>query len=254
MQVSCHEIPGYMAAMVMDFPVRNAKELDGISPGTLIDFVLVVAENSAYAESVRIHPFQNTDQEPMAARQLSLFSQFVDPAAASVQTLAVGQHVPDFSLISQKREPVRLSQFVGSVVGITFLYTHCPLPNYCYRLSNNFSVVRKRFGDRMGRELVLLSITFDPEHDQPDVLAQYANNWKATDAKGWYFLTGPLPEIQKVSLEFGMNFWQDEGLITHALHTIVLDRKGQMVANLEGNDFTAQQLGDFFESILRGPS
>jgi protein SCO1 len=253
-KVSCREIPGYMSAMVMDFPVRNTSELEKLAPGTMIDFSLVAGKDSAYAESIRIHEFQSTDQEPMAARQLSLLGHLVDANSNETKPLAVGQRVPDFSLISQNRAPVKLSQFSGSVVAITFLYTHCPLPNYCFRLSNNFGVVQKRFAGRIGRDLVLLSITFDPEHDQPEVLAQYAGKWNAADAKGWYFLTGPLPEIQKVSLEFGMNFWQDEGLITHALHTVILDRHARVVANLEGNEFTAQQLGDFLDSVLRGPS
>jgi protein SCO1 len=253
LKISCREIPGYMAAMVMDFPVHKLNELEGLSPGILVDFTLVVTGDSAYAESIRVHQFQSTDQEPMAARQLSLVSKLVDSSAGAVKPLTVGQRVPDFALISHKREPIKLSQFAGKVVAITFLYTHCPLPNYCYRLSNNFSIVQKRFASRMDRDLVLLSITFDPEHDQPEVLAQYAaKNWKAADAQGWYFLTGPLPEIQKVSLEFGMNSWQDEGLITHALHTVILDRNAQLVANLEGNEFTAQQLGDLLESLLHG--
>jgi protein SCO1/2 len=252
-EVSCREIPGYMAAMVMDFPVRKAQDLDGLLLGAIVDFTLVVSKDSARAESVRIHQFQSTEQEPMAARQLSLLSSLVESGSNGVKPLNAGQHVPDFSLVSQKPEAVTLSQFAGKIVAITFLYTHCPLPNYCFRLSNNFGVIRKRFADRMGRDLVLLSITFDPEHDQPEVLARYASNWKAADAVGWYFLTGPLAEVQKVCLEFGMNFWQDEGLFTHGLHTVVLDRKGQMVANLEGNEFTAQQLGDLLESVLGVP-
>jgi protein SCO1/2 len=253
-RVSCREIPGFMAAMVMDLPVRDVRELDGLSTGTIIDFTLVVAGNTARAESVRIHRFQSTGQEPMAARQLNLLSHLVDSDASRMKPLTVGENVPDFALVSQKRESVKLSQFRGKVVGITFLYTHCPLPNYCYRLSNNFGVVLQRFGDRVGRDLVLMSITFDPEHDQPDVLAQYARNWKAADVKGWYFLTGPLPEIQKVALEFGMDFWQDEGFLTHALHTVVLDREGTVLANLEGNEFTPQQLGDLFEAALTATS
>jgi Cu/Ag efflux protein CusF len=123
-QVSCREIPGYMAAMVMDFPVREDRELDSLSPGTMIDFTLVVTENSAHAESVRVRQFQSADQEPMAARQLNLISHLVDPASNAIKPLSVGQRVPDFSLISHRHEPIRLSQFVGSVVGITFLYTH----------------------------------------------------------------------------------------------------------------------------------
>jgi protein SCO1/2 len=249
-QVSCKEIPGYMGAMVMDFPVRKAEELDQLQPGLLIDFTIVVSQHSAAAESIHIHLFQSSEREPMADRQLSLLSSLVDPTSGGAKPLRVGQRVPDFSLISQNREPVRLSQFSGKVVAITFLYTHCPLPNYCFRLSNNFGLTRNRFASRMGRDLVLLSITFDPEHDQPEVLKHYAENWKAGDVSGWYFLTGPIAEVQKVSLEFGMNFWQDEGLLTHGLHTVVLDRTGRIVANLEGNEFTSQQLGDLLQAVM----
>jgi protein SCO1 len=253
LRVSCREIPGYMDAMAMDFPVRNGKDLDGLQPGTLIDFTLVVDKGSAYAAAIRIHQFQSTDPEPMAAHQLNLLEGLVGPRSEARKKLEIGQRVPEFSLIDQRGQSVSLSSFTGKVVGITFMYTHCPLPNYCFRLSNNFGMLRKRFPDRLGRDLILLNITFDPVHDQPEVLAQYARNWNATGVPGWYFLTGPVLEVQKVCHEFGMNFWQDEGLITHALHTVILDRQGNLVANLEGNEFTAQQLGDLFDSLLRAP-
>jgi protein SCO1/2 len=253
LRVSCREIPGYMDAMVMDFPVRNGKDLDGLQPGALIDFTLVVEKGSAYAAAIRIHQFQSTDPEPMAARQLNLLEGLVGSDPDATKKLEIGQRVPDFSLIDQTSQSVSLSSFTGEVVGITFMYTHCPLPNYCFRLSNNFGMIRKRFPDRLGRDLILLNITFDPVHDQPEVLAEYARNWNAAGVPGWYFLTGPVLAVQKICHEFGMNFWQDEGLITHALHTVILDRQGKIVANLEGNEFTAQQLGDLLDSVMRAP-
>jgi len=253
-RISCQEIPGYMDAMVMDFPVRNSKEIDGLQRGALIDFTLVMEKDSVYAEGIRIHPFQSTDPEPMAVRQLNLVENLVGAGSDKTKRLEIGEGVPDFSLIDQGSRPVSLSSFAGKVIGITFMYTHCPLPNYCFRLSNNFGMVRKRFPDRLGHDLVLLNISFDPVHDQPEVLARYARNWNADGVPGWYFLTGPATEVQKVCHEFGMNFWQDEGLITHALRTVVLDRQGRIVANLEGNEFTAKQLGDLFESLLSAPN
>jgi protein SCO1/2 len=253
-RVSCQEIPGYMDAMVMDFPVRNSTELDGLQRGALIDFTLVVEKDSAYAEGIRTHSFQSTDPEPMAVRQLNLLEDLVGAGSDKTKKLGIGDRVPDFSLVDQSSRSVSLSSFAGKVIGITFMYTHCPLPNYCFRLSNNFGMVRKRFSERLGRDLVLLNISFDPVHDQPDVLAQYAHNWNAAGVPGWYFLTGPAPEVKKVCHEFGMNFWQDEGLITHALHTMILDRQGKIVANLEGNEITAKQLGDLFESLLSAPN
>jgi protein SCO1/2 len=252
-RVSCHEIPGYMEAMVMEFPVENAMDLEGLDPGTLIDFTIVVAKDTAHAEGIRIHQFQSTDPEPMAVRQLNLLEGLVGRSSDRTKKINIGEYVPDFSLIDQNSRSVSLASFTGKVVGITFMYTHCPLPNYCFRLSNNFGMVRKRFADQLGRDLILLNITFDPVHDQPEVLAQYARHWNAAGVPGWYFLTGAVIEVQKVCHEFGMNFWQDEGLITHALHTVILDRQGRVVANLEGNEFTAKQLGDLFEVLLRAP-
>jgi protein SCO1/2 len=117
-------------------------------------------------------------------------------------------------------------------------------------MTNNFSRLAKRFNDRLGRDLTLLSITFDPEHDRPEVLAKYADTWKP-DANGWRFLTGTLSGVKQVCGMFGENFWQDEGLLTHSLHTVVIDRQGRLVANLEGNHFSASQLGDLVEATMK---
>ena len=102
----------------------------------------------------------------------------------------------------------------------------------------------------MGRDLILLTVTFDPAHDQPDVLAKYAATWKA-DPRTWHFLTGSPADIRRVCDLFGEAYFQDEGLMNHSLHTVLISRNGKLVANLEGNDFTAAQLGDLTETVLR---
>jgi protein SCO1/2 len=236
---SCGAIPGYMEAMVMPFTVREESVLDGLEPSLSVEFTLVVESGHSYAEAIRIHHYESLEQEPLRARRLQLLAA---PAAAT--SLTLGQPVADFALTDQTGQRVALSKFAGKVVAITFIYTSCPLPDYCFRLSNNFARLGKRFADRMGRDLVLLSITFDPVHDQPKVLAKYANTWKA-DPKSWHFLTGTLPDVKAVCRQFGLNFWQEEGSLTHSLHTVVIDRHGKLAANFEGNDFTAEQIGDF---------
>jgi protein SCO1/2 len=238
-------IPGYMEAMSMPFFVHDARELDNLQPGAYVDFTLVVDKDDSWAEGIRLHPWVSMEQEPLRARRLQLLQGAAEPA----RDLEPGQPVPNFTLTDQTGQRVTLSQFAGKVVAVTFIYTSCPLPNYCFRLSNNFGRLNKRFADRMGRDLVLLSITFDPVHDQPSVLAKYAATWKA-DPKSWHFLTGALPEVQTVCRHFGLNFWQDEGLFTHSLHTLVIDRAGKLAANFEGNEFTAEQLGDFVRSVI----
>ena len=132
---------------------------------------------------------------------------------------------------------------------MTFIYTRCPLPDYCLRMSDNFGRLQKRFAAQLDHDLVLLSVSFDPAHDRPEVLAKYAAQWKA--APGWHFLTGSDDAVKQVCDLFGASFWHDGDLITHALHTVVIDRRGMLVANIEGNHFTARQLGDLIEARLK---
>jgi protein SCO1/2 len=245
---SSSAIPGYMKAMVMPFPVRDPKALAGLRPSMFVDFTLVVENDHSYAENVRVRDYESLEQEPLLVRRLQLLAN-LDKKNPPAPPLAIGEPVADFTLTDQTGQRVSLSHFAGKVVAVTFIYTSCPLPDYCFRLSNNFGRLQKRFADRMGRDLMLLSISFDPVHDQPEVLAKYASIWKA-DSSSWHFLTGTLPEVKQVCRRFGLNFWPDEATLTHSLHTVVIDRQGKLAANFEGNQFTAEQLGDFVETTL----
>lgn len=246
--VSCDAIPGYMDAMVMPFAVRDAKEFSGVAPGTNVQFTLVVEKESSYAEHIQVRHYQSVEQDPLTARRLKLLRQFSE-TSHTVKPLAVGEAVPDFALIDQLKQTVKLSQFTGKVVAINFIYTSCALPTFCFRITNNFGVLQKRFREQLGKDLVLLTVTFDPERDRPDTLAHYAKTWKA-DPKTWHFLTGAVPDVQHVTNLFGVDFFPDEGLMNHSLHTAVIDRQGKLVANIEGNQYTAAQLGDLVEATV----
>lgn len=247
--VSCKSIPQYMDAMVMPFEVRDAKELDGLDQGMTVEFTLVVEKDASYAEHIRIRRYESVEQDPMTARRLKLLNQLANPASDSAKALDVGQAVPDFALVDQDRHRVVLSQFAGKVVAINFIYTSCALPDFCYRNSNTFGVLQKRFKEQMGQDLVLLTVTFDPQHDGPDALARYAKTWTA-DAATWHFLTGSVADVQRVTNFFGVDYFPDEGFMDHSLHTAVIDRQGRLVANIEGNQFTADQLGDLVQAVL----
>jgi len=252
MVVSCEAIRGYMDAMVMSFAVSRPEDLKDLEPGLTIDFTLVVDKDSAHAENVRIRKFESLEQEPQAARRLKLLEN-LDAVEPSIRPLAVGEPVPDFTLTDQNRQRVSLSQFAGKVVAINFIYTRCPLPNYCFRLSNNFGLLQKRFRSRLGRNVVLLTITFDPEHDQPDVLANYARTWNY-DPLSWHFLTGDAADVRQLCRRFGVMYWPDESVLTHSLQTVIIDRQGKLAASLEGNQFTAKQLGDLVETLMDHPN
>jgi protein SCO1 len=246
--VSCDEIPGYMPAMEMPFTVLNAKQLTALHAGTPVRFTMLKRGHTLYARNIQTATGANMESEPMQADSLSTLQAALDPASAA-HVVTQGQHVPDFELTDQSGNRVRLSSLSGKVVLITFGYSRCPNPDYCLRLSNNLDAVRHRLSARIPRDLVLLTIAIDPEHDQGAVLSQYAAVWKA-NPPDWYFLTGPLPQIKTVSATFGMNFWRREGLLTHTLHTVIIGRSGDLAAHLEGNQFTVQQLSDLVQSVI----
>jgi protein SCO1/2 len=248
MVVSCQEIRGLMDAMVMSFSVPDAKSLDPLARGAMIEFTLVVNANkdASHAENVRVLRYESADREPSKVRRLQSFDEAL---RGPVHALAVGQAVPDFTLTDQQKRVIHFRQFAGQVVALNFVYTRCVLPEYCYRSSNNFGVLQKQFPDRLGKDLVLLTITFDPVHDQPEVLRDYAKTWKA-DPENWRFLTGTAADVERVCDWFGVNFVPEEGLFVHSLHTAIIGRDGKLIANLEGNEFTAQQFADLLKSVL----
>ncbi len=249
--LSCENIPGYMDAMIMPVSVRDPKALSGIAAGVLVDFTLVVGTKSSYAENFHVRDFGSLEQQPLAARRLKIVEDLDSSKPPSASELKIGQRLPSVVLTDQNRREINLASFAGKVVVVNFFYSHCPLPDYCFRLSNNLSNVQRRFKPQMGRDLILLSVTFDPVNDQPEVLANYARTWNADP--NWHFLTGPLPEVRRVCNLFGVDFWPDEAELMHSLHTVIIDQQGRLAANLEGNQFTALQLGDLVQTILDRP-
>jgi protein SCO1/2 len=128
---------------------------------------------------------------------------------------------------------------------VDFIYTRCPLPDVCPRLSANFARLQKRFASL----LALLSITLDPEYDTPIVLTEYAQRWRA-DPSTWLFLTGSAEEIRQTAGRFGVVYWPEEGTLTHTSSTAIIDRAGRLAALVEGSSFTSQQLIDLVQAQL----
>jgi protein SCO1/2 len=251
MVVSTEAVPGFMAAMAMPYPVRDAAALEKLTPGAAVEFVYVIDGKTSYARDIRTRGFDSFEQKPMEAARLKVLKGLVDPAARA-SVVSAGQRVPDFTLKDQTGTAVALSSLGGKVVALTFGYVRCPNPAYCFRLASNLGQLQTRFKDRVGRDLVLLTVVLDPEHDLGPALTEYAHVW-TTQPANWHFLTGSVPEVRRVAGFFGVEFWKDEGSVIHSLNTVVIDRQGRLAANLEGNAFSAQQLADVVKSSLNTP-
>ena len=247
---SIQAIPNFMQAMTMPFEVPQETDLNGLAPGVVVSFTLRVDRTTSRAERIRIVQYSNTEQDPFSASRLKLLSDLASGGKRPArEAVALGAIVPDFTLIDQKGRPVSLSQLRGKVVVANFIYTTCALPNFCLRLANNLGVLQKRFAKQLGRDLVLLTISFDPVHDTPEVLETYAAQWKA-NPDTWRFLTGPPADVERACRLFGVHAFSNEGLLDHSLHTVIIDRQGRLAANIEGNQFTATQLGDVAAGVI----
>ncbi len=246
---SIQAIPNYMQAMTMPFEVRQAADLRGLAPGVVVSFTLVVEPKTSYATGISVVHYANTEQDPFSANRLKLLSELASPRRRE-PVVALGASVPDFTLLDQQKRPVALSRLRGKLVVANFIYTTCALPNFCLRLANNFGVLQKRFASQLGTDLVLLTLTFDPLHDTPEVMTTYAKQWNA-NADTWRFLTGAPVDVERACALFGVHAYSNEGLMDHSLHTVIIGRDGRLVANIEGNQFTAAQLGDVVAGAMR---
>ncbi len=218
--VSHRPVAGYMGAMTMPFHVAPKEDLTKIEPGTRLNFDLRVGKRESVALHLRprIARLEGSDGKPIQA-------------PAPTNKVAIGAQVPDFALTDQAGRDVKLSDFRGRIVAIDFIYTRCPLPDVCPRLSANFAYVANRL---RGRDLTLLSITIDPTYDRPEVLAEYGTRYQA-DGETWRFLTGTNEQIQAATSPFGLIYWAEEGSMTHTAATAVIGRDGRLAALIEGS-------------------
>jgi protein SCO1/2 len=219
MLVSHREIAHYMPAMLMPFRAGNAVELVALHPGARIAFELAVTKGRSVARNIR----------PTGAPDVAL------PAAST--RLAIGSALPEFQLTDQQGRTVRAADLLGKVVAIDFIYTRCPLPDVCPRLSANFAMLQRHFSEHARESLLLLSVTVDPDFDTPTVLGEYARRWAA--GSGWRFLTG---DVAPLAAALGEIYWAGEGSIGHNSTTSIIGRDGRLAAQVEGSNYRPDQL------------
>jgi protein SCO1/2 len=225
------DIRGFMPAMTMPFKVRDERLLEGWTPGDLVRATLVVRNADGYLSAL-----ERTGHAPLVE----------PPPPPRVDLLAVGDLAPDGRFTDQSGRARRLSDWRGQALAVTFIYTRCPLPNFCPLMDRHFADVQRRLAaDAALRGRVhLLSISFDPAFDTPPVLASHAARVGA-DGAHWTFLTGTREEIDGFAAPFGVSiFRQDEpgAEIVHNLRTAVIDAEGRIAAILNGTEWTPDQL------------
>ena len=209
------EIPGYMDAMTMPFRTKVPSESDNLSPGDEIEFTYKVAALSSWIESITKTGNQ-TDVQPPSTE-----------TSSTDKLLTVGETFPDFELINQDGQSVRLEDYLGSVVALTFIFTRCPVPEYCPAMMRNFKTVEDLLSasPHAPDKYQLLTVSFDSAYDTPEILNAYGKQF-GQNSDNWNLLTSPdQKSIRSLGQSVGLMFnTSQKSIFAHNLRTVVLDR------------------------------
>lgn len=244
--ISHEEIKEYMDAMTMPFAVRKNDywALEVLKPGDKVTAVLVVDNGLTWIENVVI-----TEE---SAGDTGSGSQGGD-AEREAQP---GDAVPNFSLINQDGKKIRLSEYRGRALVLTFIYTRCPLPDYCPLMSENFKAIEKELkkDEALYNRTHLLSISFDTAYDTPKVLKSYGGayteNYTSEKFTHWEFATGTPEEIRDVAGFFGLRYYNESGQIVHGLRTAIITPDGKVYKVYRGNEWKAEEVLREIQAVM----
>ena len=226
-------IPGFMDAMIMPYVLKQPNIISELHPGDTITATLLAAKDSDLLDEIVVVAQAKADYKP----------------PVSYRPLNPGDAVPDFKLLNEDDKLIHLSQFRGRILLMTFIYTRCPLADYCPRMSRNFASLDKMLAadPALYAKTHLLSVSFDPKYDTPAVLRSYGGaytgNYTKEKFQHWDFAAPPQAELDKV-----LNFFligvtpEKDRTITHSLSTIVITPDGKIYTWYPTNDWTPEQL------------
>jgi protein SCO1/2 len=225
------DIKGFMPGMTMPFTVRDGGLLTGKTRGDLVTATLVVGETEAYLSALTTTGHEDIADDPL-------------PAPAP-EVLAPGQPVADAALVDQDGKARPFSSFKGHRLALTFIYTRCPLPDFCPLMDRHFAAVQKTLASTPAlADVRLVTVTLDPAFDRPPVLAAYAKR-RGADPAVWSFLTGEPEEVNRFATQFGLYVEHNPDNpidITHNLRTAVVDSEGRLITVHSGNSWTPAEL------------
>ena len=234
-EIQHENIPGYMPSMTMPFVARDPKQIADLKTGDAISFRMVVTPKDFWIENVKKIRREDVNvAEPKRTAPV--------PAERNAR-LKEGDAMPPFSLTNQNGERISLDTFRGQPFVLTFVFTRCPVPNFCPRMSNNFEELQAaiKSGTSTLANTRLLSITLDPEYDTPKVLSDYAAFHHA-DPKIWTFVTGDEKEIDSLTSAFSVYRQNEGGTISHGLASALINRDGVIERIWRGNAWTPAEV------------
>lgn len=228
--VAHEDIPGYMDAMTMPFSVVDRKLLPNMERGDNLQATLVVRGNAYWLEEI------------VVSRSVASGSLQAQMAAEP----QIGRPVPDVELVNQDGETIRMGDYRGKAVLVTFIYTRCPLPDFCPAMNKNFDAIEEalRADPDVYARTHLLSISFDPEFDTPELLRTFAlqrHSITEETLDHWEFATGTHENLRTLGYDIGLVYQvASEDEIVHNLKTALIAPNGTLAEVYSGNWWTTE--------------
>jgi protein SCO1 len=223
-------IPGFMAAMTMPYAVAEGVDISGIEPGDRIRARIVVKPDESYwLDSISVTDSTHRERTVKETRQLF-----------------PGEFIPDVELTNQDGRTVHLSDFRGKTLLLTFIYTRCPMPTFCPRISSLFASVNRELAKdpKEYERTQLLSISIDPKYDTPPVLHKYGLAYLSEDPKGfahWQFTAPSAENLKKLAEVFALIYEEQDNQISHTMSTVLVGPDGKLVKEWVTNEWTASE-------------
>lgn len=232
-----HEsIPNYMGAMTMEFAVKEAWAFQALAPGDRLSGTLVVDGARTWIEGVSVSKTPSASTVPAGA--------WTPPAP--------GTPLPDVALVDQDAKPLAWARFRGQPLVLTFIYTRCPLPDYCPLMMQRFAALEKATAaDPALANVRLLAITVDPKYDTPAILRAFGDRYKRSPR--WTLATGEPADIKRLAAFFGLDYFEEDGQIMHALRTAIVDARGGVYKVFEGNSWTVDEIVRELKTLPASP-
>ncbi|HEY6806056.1 MAG TPA: SCO family protein [Pyrinomonadaceae bacterium] len=228
--IAHQDVKNLMPAMTMPFSLPDEATLGYIAAGDEVTATLVIDGSSTWLENVTI-----TRQSPDTS------------ATTGVPEAKEGDEVPSYTLVNQDGKDIRLGNFRGKALMLTFIYTRCPLPEYCNLMSTNFAEVDRQLEKQpdLYARTHLLSITIDPDYDTPKVLRSYGaahtERYENETFAHWDFATGTKDQIKGVAQFFGLRYFQGSDQIVHSLRTVIINPDGKVVKVYRDNSWKPEE-------------
>lgn len=229
--VDHEEVVGYMPAMTMAYPLRDADALKVAEAGDRIQATLVVSDDGTYWL-----------EDAVITKGVAGASDAVPTKGASEPQ--PGAEVPDAKLVNQDGRNISVRQFKGRALLLTFIYTRCPLPDYCPLMSTNFAQINGALqtDPDLSGKVHLLSVTLDPEYDRPEVLRSYGASYAGGKFDEWDFATGEPGEVRRFAEFFGVMYQKDNDQLIHSLRTAIITPDGRLYKVYRGNEWKPDEV------------